>query len=729
MKRIVSVCLTLACLLSLVPAASAAGSLSNFQRINTYENNFSDVPAEQWYAESVSAAYEFGLMKGSAADKFNPDGTVTIAEALAMACRIHDLYNGGTGEFTQGSPWYQVYVDYAVENGILTFTPESYTKTATRAEFAAILSGALPDAALKAENDVDDGMIPDVATSNSHYDAIYRLYRAGILTGNDSKGTFTPDSTIGRSSSAAIVTRMADKSLRKEITLTMDALSQDIEDSNISWYFQEGTGTLYLNGKGGFDFANEASQPWKDWRASIKEVVVSEDITEIGDYAFTGCTGLTAVHFPAGLKRIGEYAFAGCTSFGGTLDLSGTKLTEIGRDAFTTESVYGTSTACPLTGVSFPKTLKTIGANAFARNKSLTRVDLSNTKLTALEGCTFAYCSVSAVAFPETLERIEYQVFIDNRLERVVVPGSVVYIGEKAFNSTITPLKEIYFLGDELPELEPVDPSDPFLDSDAIATGTDYSQVTIYFGGSYLFKKGYHKYNIVDEYDMSGVDAGMPPYVELTGISIPSSATVYTGDTQTLTVRYSPADASDKGLTWTSSNTAVATVGSNGVVRPVAAGTAVITATASNGLTASCTVTVKSLNSADYAYLVSSDFRSIRRDYSHANALNGYAYAYKDKNGNICVLTYVQYKIGTSSKIWSEFYLHNLTTGRVHKDPADYYATLANRAYGASKINYLNLSSEVLQYQSKILRAVQSIISTGTNTENGAYVSAAILNL
>ena len=84
MKRMISAILVLVCLLALAPAASAAGSLSNFKRINTYENNFTDVPAASWYAESVSAAYEFGLMKGSAADKFNPDGSVTIAEALAM---------------------------------------------------------------------------------------------------------------------------------------------------------------------------------------------------------------------------------------------------------------------------------------------------------------------------------------------------------------------------------------------------------------------------------------------------------------------------------------------------------------------------------------------------------------------------------------------------------------------------------------------------------------------
>lgn len=68
-----------------------------------------------------------------------------------------------------------------------------------------------------------------------------------------------------------------------------------------------------------------------------------------------------------------------------------------------------------------------------------------------------------------------------------------------------------------------------------------------------------------------------------------SSASLYPNDTVTLTV--TPANAG--GLTWTSSNTAVATVNNDGIVTAVAVGEATITATISNGSSVSCTVTVQ----------------------------------------------------------------------------------------------------------------------------------------
>lgn len=65
------------------------------------------------------------------------------------------------------------------------------------------------------------------------------------------------------------------------------------------------------------------------------------------------------------------------------------------------------------------------------------------------------------------------------------------------------------------------------------------------------------------------------------------------GGTQKLTATVAPDDAENKSVTFTSSDTAIATVTPvQGTVTGVAQGTATITATTSNGKTATCDVTV-----------------------------------------------------------------------------------------------------------------------------------------
>lgn len=81
----------------------------------------------------------------------------------------------------------------------------------------------------------------------------------------------------------------------------------------------------------------------------------------------------------------------------------------------------------------------------------------------------------------------------------------------------------------------------------------------------------------------------------VTRISLSKKATMYTGKKLTLKAKVNPANASNKALTWKSSNTKIAKVASNGVVTGVKAGKVKITATAKDGSrkSATCTVTVR----------------------------------------------------------------------------------------------------------------------------------------
>ena len=212
-KRVISVTLAIILAMSVFTiAAAAAPSMSNFTKARAYSNGqFSDVSESAWYGTSqqrvIATAFEYSLMNGNSASTFNPTGNISVAESLAVAARVHSIYNGGDGVFSQGSPWFQVYVDYAQTNGLINagdFT--EYTRFATRAEMAYIFSRSIPAAQFASQNTVNS--LPDVNAATPHSESILTLYRAGVLTGSDADGTFSPGNNINRAEAAAIISRV-----------------------------------------------------------------------------------------------------------------------------------------------------------------------------------------------------------------------------------------------------------------------------------------------------------------------------------------------------------------------------------------------------------------------------------------------------------------------------------------------------------------------------------------
>ena len=84
------------------------------------------------------------------------------------------------------------------------------------------------------------------------------------------------------------------------------------------------------------------------------------------------------------------------------------------------------------------------------------------------------------------------------------------------------------------------------------------------------------------------------PVVEVESVSLnKSEMTLTEGESETLAATVTPENAENKSIIWSSNNEAVATVDANGTVIAKRAGTAVITATSTNGKSAGCTVTVE----------------------------------------------------------------------------------------------------------------------------------------
>ncbi len=179
---------------------------------------FLDVDQNAWYSQYLDTVVSGGIMNGMSSSYFGVNEQITLAQTVTIAARLHRMYYTGKDDLVQGkNVWYSTYVDYAIENGIIStnYTYAQYGQAVTKGQFAVILAAAYPNEAMKAINTVD--YIPDVSSGSYCYSAVLLLYRAGICTGNES-GDYEPDKNIRRCEAAAVITRQMEPSKRLSVT-------------------------------------------------------------------------------------------------------------------------------------------------------------------------------------------------------------------------------------------------------------------------------------------------------------------------------------------------------------------------------------------------------------------------------------------------------------------------------------------------------------------------------
>lgn len=200
---------------------AAVREIHQFQQVKQYNNNFADVGTSDWFYNSVAEAYKYDLVNGKSATKFDPKGNVTIAEVITMADKLHSYSTSGSLSPSiqmEAEPWYTLFVRYAETKQIIStgeFSGE-YDRPATREELAHIFAHAIPDNGYQQINVVTT--LPDIDSSNKYYNDVIKLYNAGIISGNDYRGTFTPKANITRAEAAAIASRLALPSTRIQLT-------------------------------------------------------------------------------------------------------------------------------------------------------------------------------------------------------------------------------------------------------------------------------------------------------------------------------------------------------------------------------------------------------------------------------------------------------------------------------------------------------------------------------
>ena len=147
-------------------------------------------------------------------------------------------------------------------------------------------------------------------------------------------------------------------------------------------------------------------------------------LTKIGSRAFYGCTTLTSVNVPYGVKTIGGNAFYGCKS-----------LTSVTLpDSITSLGTYAFYKCTSLTGITLPDSVKSLGTYVFSHCESLVNITLPDS-VTSIGSSAFSYCvSLTSVTLPNSLKTINSTVFHTCKsLTNITIPDSVTSIGGSAF--------------------------------------------------------------------------------------------------------------------------------------------------------------------------------------------------------------------------------------------------------------------------------------------------------
>ena len=195
--------------------------------------------------------------------------------------------------------------------------------------------------------------------------------------------------------------------------------------NNLTWNLSNGV--LTISGTGDMkNYSDYSNAPWYyKFRESIKQIVIENSVTSIGNYAFYGCTGPTSVTIGNSVTTIGYSAFQGCTGL--TSVSIPNSVTTIGLEAF-----YGCT---GLTSVTIGNSVTAIGSQAFYGCIGLTSVTIGDS-VTAIGSQAFYGCTgLTSITIPNSVTSIGGGAFYGcTGLTSITIPSSVTSIGTSPFS-------------------------------------------------------------------------------------------------------------------------------------------------------------------------------------------------------------------------------------------------------------------------------------------------------
>lgn len=203
--------------------------------------------------------------------------------------------------------------------------------------------------------------------------------------------------------------------------------------------------------------------------------------------------------------------------------------------------------------------------------------------------------------------------------------------------------------------------------------------------------------------------------VAVTGITLSKTTATMTVDgTLDLTARITPSDATDKTVTWSTSNSGIATI-TNGEITAVATGTATVTVTSIDGSkTATCNLTVETINIV-IANTVLEDFEGDTPTIGEMGWNTGDVEASIKTNSNIVAETnsYVTTNNDTSTK---SLQILNNAYNAIPTIQVTIPSGTSLSDYSSLKVSYFGLSGDA-SYKAVYLYASGDTLSGGAGYE------------
>lgn len=179
-----------------------------------------------------------------------------------------------------------------------------------------------------------------------------------------------------------------------------DIIAEGICGDNLTWVL-DNKGQLTIKGTGEMYDYTDMGVSWREYRKDIKDVVISDDVTYIGENAFAYCENLENINLPNGLTIISNSCFKGCKS---------------------------------LKSISIPESVTKLGLSAFKDCEQLTNIKLpDNLKeigFYALQGCV----NLTDIVIPESVEMLGNGSFMKcSKLKSIIIPNSIKNISSDTF--------------------------------------------------------------------------------------------------------------------------------------------------------------------------------------------------------------------------------------------------------------------------------------------------------